>query len=422
MLHLALGALVLTSFGAIPHTWIVDDDGGPGVDFTDLPAAMAAAADGDVIVVRAGAYSSFAVSGKSLLILGDGVLTTLVSGGVTSLGGPGAGKTLHLEGMLFFAPSGPAGLHLIGAGKVTLTDVEAAATGDGADGIYVVGVEAHFARVVASAGASAVAGGSGLRVEGGGTAAADGSAFVGGDGISVGGATGVAGPGVHACGADATLVNCSAYGGGVPPVTGATVVGGDGVKADAATVRITGGPNDVVAGGAGYGFGVPPPATSPGAGVRTIGAAPSVVVRGPMIVIGGEGVVGAPGPATAGSGVVFDTAGAPRLDAFGDFTSGGTSTVLLEGGAPGSPFLVALAFTPGYFPSAFGGLVGEVLIDPIVAVVFVGVLDAVSAAAFTGAWGVINPGLAGVPIHLQGLVLDGPTFRLSNSLIHVLRV
>lgn len=41
------------------EVWIVDDDGGASVDFVDLPPAVAAAAAGDVILVRPGAYSAF---------------------------------------------------------------------------------------------------------------------------------------------------------------------------------------------------------------------------------------------------------------------------------------------------------------------------------------------------------------------------
>lgn len=38
-------------------TWIVDANGGPGAQFTDLPPALAVAVAGDTVVVRAGAYS-----------------------------------------------------------------------------------------------------------------------------------------------------------------------------------------------------------------------------------------------------------------------------------------------------------------------------------------------------------------------------
>jgi hypothetical protein len=50
------------------RSWLVDAAGGAGVDFVDLPPAVAAAASGDVIFVRAGDYSGFTTS-KGLRIL-----------------------------------------------------------------------------------------------------------------------------------------------------------------------------------------------------------------------------------------------------------------------------------------------------------------------------------------------------------------
>lgn len=48
--------------------WIVDRGGGPGVDFQDIPPAMAAANDGDSVLVRfVGPYSSFVVT-KAIVV------------------------------------------------------------------------------------------------------------------------------------------------------------------------------------------------------------------------------------------------------------------------------------------------------------------------------------------------------------------
>ena len=56
---LLLGFLFLAPPLASSKTWIVDDDGGPGVDFTDIQPAIDAAAPGDLIVVRNGDYNGF---------------------------------------------------------------------------------------------------------------------------------------------------------------------------------------------------------------------------------------------------------------------------------------------------------------------------------------------------------------------------
>lgn len=62
-------ALLILAPAAFANTFVIDDDGGPSVDFTDLPPAIAAAAPGDVLLVRAGNYTSFTLS-KGILILG----------------------------------------------------------------------------------------------------------------------------------------------------------------------------------------------------------------------------------------------------------------------------------------------------------------------------------------------------------------
>ncbi len=59
--------------------YVVDDDGGPGVDFTTIQAAIDAASDGDTIEVRAGHYTGAATSIPAVDIDGKSlVLTALV--------------------------------------------------------------------------------------------------------------------------------------------------------------------------------------------------------------------------------------------------------------------------------------------------------------------------------------------------------
>ena len=49
--------------------WVVDDDGGPGVDFTAIQDAVDAAVDGDGILVRPGDYGRVTIDGKSLRVI-----------------------------------------------------------------------------------------------------------------------------------------------------------------------------------------------------------------------------------------------------------------------------------------------------------------------------------------------------------------
>lgn len=57
-LALAVSAIAFTA----PRTWIVDVNGSG--DFRDIPPALAAASDGDIILVKPGAYSGFTLSKK----------------------------------------------------------------------------------------------------------------------------------------------------------------------------------------------------------------------------------------------------------------------------------------------------------------------------------------------------------------------
>ncbi len=59
---------------------------GPGVDFTSLAAAVAAAQDGDSVLVRSGAYAGFGLNGKALAVTADAGAQVQVSGSVFIVG------------------------------------------------------------------------------------------------------------------------------------------------------------------------------------------------------------------------------------------------------------------------------------------------------------------------------------------------
>lgn len=76
MLHARRTALVL-ALASLPlaarlapggQVLVVDDDGGPGVDYTKLQAAVDAAAEGALILVHPGSYAGFTVFAKGLEI------------------------------------------------------------------------------------------------------------------------------------------------------------------------------------------------------------------------------------------------------------------------------------------------------------------------------------------------------------------
>ena len=71
---LSCAALCVSLCAGLPcsaNVWVVDDSGGPGVDFTDIPPAVAVAVPGDVILVQPGSYSGFDLY-EGLRIVGQG--------------------------------------------------------------------------------------------------------------------------------------------------------------------------------------------------------------------------------------------------------------------------------------------------------------------------------------------------------------
>ena len=78
------------------QVWIVDDAGGPGVDFTDLPQAVAAASQGDVLILRSGNYSGVLLD-RGITIHADQGATVLVAG--LRIESVAAGEHVHVAGL-----------------------------------------------------------------------------------------------------------------------------------------------------------------------------------------------------------------------------------------------------------------------------------------------------------------------------------
>ncbi len=68
---LSFAVVILSLDVAAQRTWIVDQANGPGTNFTDIPMAIAAAAPGDNVIVRAGSSYSGFLLGKPLQILAE---------------------------------------------------------------------------------------------------------------------------------------------------------------------------------------------------------------------------------------------------------------------------------------------------------------------------------------------------------------
>ena len=64
--------------GAAATTWYVDDDGGAGIDFTEIQAAVNVASDGDTIFVHSGMYNETVIVNRSLTLQGENRETTII--------------------------------------------------------------------------------------------------------------------------------------------------------------------------------------------------------------------------------------------------------------------------------------------------------------------------------------------------------
>jgi hypothetical protein len=167
------GALALFLLQSI---WVVDDSGGPGVNFTDIPPAIAAAAEGDILLVKAGTYSHFTLTGKGLRILGEGSSTTLVSNpGAnpwrTTVSNVPAGSVAYVDRMTFQGdPTQGPRLTVLGSStRAVLADVKVLGsaphpfTSPLGAGVVVDGAEAHVVRcqILGTAGCNNYTGGCG---------------------------------------------------------------------------------------------------------------------------------------------------------------------------------------------------------------------------------------------------------------------
>jgi hypothetical protein len=80
-IRILAAALCVSSICAIAQSGVivVDASNGPGTDFTSLKAALAAAANGDIVLMRSGVYDGFhVISGKSVSVVADAGATVTI--------------------------------------------------------------------------------------------------------------------------------------------------------------------------------------------------------------------------------------------------------------------------------------------------------------------------------------------------------
>lgn len=113
-----LTALLLGSASCFAQTYVVDAQNGPGANFVEISQAVATVPDGAVLVVRPGAYQGFAITAKSIAILGGGAVTV---SGDTVVSGTLAHQTVTLRNLTWSSFANDAPLQVQNcAGLVTL--------------------------------------------------------------------------------------------------------------------------------------------------------------------------------------------------------------------------------------------------------------------------------------------------------------
>ena len=93
-LTIATGSIL----GAVARADVLVVDAAGGSDFTDLPDAVAAAAEGDTLLVKSGSYTAFQLVDKGLHVVADVDASVHVDGYI-SIEGLGAGKAVLLSGL-----------------------------------------------------------------------------------------------------------------------------------------------------------------------------------------------------------------------------------------------------------------------------------------------------------------------------------
>ncbi len=409
-----LSLLVLASGAAAQgQVWVVDDDGGPGVAFTDVQAAVDAASDGDLVLVRPGAYAGFSIVAKGLAVVGDLGADVFVSGGCV-VSGLAASQTVELRALDIASTASVPALRLdSNMGSVWIEDVDVAQLGPGGS---------------ASLGAVDVAGCAGVTLQRCTVAVAiPSSPAVGNGGMH----------GVRVASSSVFLHLVTATGGKGKPGSTDSTIGGAGLLVASGSAFLYGG---VFRGGEGAtgedlgeflfcdngspgGFGL---WLEPGAQVTRLGARFEGGPGGPGGTDPFSGfacAAGPDGPALqifAGA-IDVELAGSVQAWRVDSPVRGGQPATLVVDGLPSTP-VFALASVGTSF-AVFPSLAGASCVDPAALVVLlVGATDANGVLQLSLPMPHPAPGFGFVRVFTQALLFDaslGPRLG-SGSTLHVL--
>ena len=406
-IHLVLTVLV-------PTIWIVDAANGPGTSFTDLPAAVAAAATGDTIIVRSGAYSAFNVAGKALTIRGAGASSTFVNlpsppGSPSEQGlidAVPAGAVFYVSGMVFAAPPATlpgavACVRVAGSSTAVLADV--AIVGGGSIGLFVHGgATVHASRCSMAGGI----GGAGVQLGGGSKLAAEASIFAGGAGNpTVFNSNG--GAGVYVQNGTATLARSSAFGGSALAFGGHGIIVGPG-----SGCRVAGTSADLLQGGSAA-------STLPGRAVSVDVAGNAIVHGNVTLLAGGPGSSITAGPVTIGAVPLPYLSITGTTTPAGELVAAQQVTLTFDGVIPSAPFACLVAVAPT-FSTAFAPLaLGELLVPFPAVIPFQDTLNAAGMFQLSATPAATIPALLDIPLYLQFGVVEASAGQVRLSNCHV---
>lgn len=400
---ITLFAIVAVPVASAASVLVVDAAGAPGAEFASLGDAVAAAGEGDALLLRTGPFlQPVEVNGKSLVIAADEGFEPLVAR--LTIRGIAAGQFVALRGLFLVQAEGAPGLEIRDStGPVWVEDCR---IGFGTNSFLPIGAVApalraeNAARVVLA------------RVVARGSVAP--GAFYNGNG---GAAAELLGSGLHS-------YSCSFEGGAGNslPSGGAQIgAGGAGLRVDGGFAFLSGSALTGGVGGNGVFIGGPQvckPGGNGGDGLRALGGA---LVR-PLdsAFAAGSGGAAAPsgGCGSGASGLAIAAAGATVTPLAGTATEFSISSPEREGtahdfafaGPPGADIVLLAAISP---QAQFSGpALGSVLVlPPLVAIPF-GQLPASGALTLAVPAGALPAGSEGLAAFVQPLYFMGGQAQL----------
>ena len=310
-------ALVLAAGASAQSVFVVAPVAGPGVFATDIQPAVDAAANGDLVLVKAGAYSGFSVDGKGVSVVADAG-AAVACNGLVFVNHIAAGQRVLLQGLSVHGDNiSPAIITLDSPGPIWIESCTVqGGTGNG-PGLVAVSVNSCPSVVIQR---STMTGGNGL---------------VGGTGNNMGA------PALHTANSAVAVGDSQCIGGnGAPPSTVVGGPGGPGLRVLSGFVFATG---TTFQGGTGAPP-VPPlfPGGPGGPGINTQAAVTTLQCT----LVGGSGNPSGAPTVLLGTGSAATLPGVAGHFSITSPVREGQATTITAGGVPGESELLLFSLSP----------------------------------------------------------------------------